>query len=69
MAEEGWIEARPGGGELAYVAGGEWLISAAPELDRRLNALERAPATAAGSRQRVSIDCGPLEALDTVGAG
>ena len=68
MAEEGWIEAKPGGGELAYVAGGAWLISAAPELDRRLHALERAPAPAAAGRQRVRIDCGPLEALDTVGA-
>jgi phospholipid/cholesterol/gamma-HCH transport system permease protein len=68
MAEEGWIEAKPSGGELAYVAGGEWLISAAPALDRRLHALERAPAPAAVGRQRVSIDCGPLEALDTVGA-
>jgi len=68
MAEEGWIEAKPGGGELAYVAGGQWLISAAPELDRQLHALERAPAPAAAGRQRVSIDCGPLEALDTVGA-
>ena len=35
-------------------------------LDRQLHALERAPGTA--GRQRVSIDCGPLEALDTVGA-
>jgi phospholipid/cholesterol/gamma-HCH transport system permease protein len=68
MAEEGWIEAKPGGGELAYVAGGEWLISAAPELDRRLHALERGPAPAPGGRQRVSIDCSPMEALDTVGA-
>jgi len=71
MAEEGWIEAKPrddrlGGGELAYIAGGQWLISAAPELDRQLDALEHAPAAA--GRQRVRIDCGPLEALDTVGA-
>src|SRR5512142_1259000 len=66
MAEEGWIEAQPSGGELAYIAGGQWLISAAPELDRQLLALERAPAIA--GRQRVRVDCGPLEALDTVGA-
>ena len=44
MAEDGWIEAKPSGGELAYVAGGHWLISAAPALDRQLHALERAPA-------------------------
>src|SRR6185437_6386656 len=68
MAEEGWIEAKPGGGELAYVAGGQWLISAAPELDRQLHALERGPARPGGGRQRVRIDCAPLEALDTVGA-
>jgi phospholipid/cholesterol/gamma-HCH transport system permease protein len=68
MAEEGWIEAKPGGGELAYIAGGHWLISAAPALDRQLHALEHAPAPAAAGRQRVYIDCGPLEALDTVGA-
>jgi phospholipid/cholesterol/gamma-HCH transport system permease protein len=68
MAEEGWIEAKPGGGELAYVAGGEWLIAAAPALDRQLYALERGPAPAAAGRQRVRVDCGPLEALDTVGA-
>ena len=68
MAEDGWIEAKPSGGELAYVAGGHWLISAAPALDRQLLALERAPAPSAAGRQRVRIDCGPLEALDTVGA-
>ena len=68
MAEEGWIEAKPSGGELAYVAGGQWLISAAPELDRQLHALERGPARPGGGRQRVRIDCAPLEALDTVGA-
>ena len=68
MAQEAWIEAKPSGGELAYVAGGEWLISAATALDRQLNALERAPAPAAAGRQRVRVDCGPLEALDTVGA-
>ena len=68
MAEEGWIEAKPSGGALAYVAGGEWLISAAPALDRRLHALERGPAPAAAGGQCVSVDCGPLEALDTVGA-
>ncbi len=68
MAEEGWIEAKPSGGDLAYVAGGHWLISAAPQLDRQLHALERAPAPTAAGRQRVRIDCGPLEELDTVGA-
>jgi phospholipid/cholesterol/gamma-HCH transport system permease protein len=68
MADEAWIEAKPGGGELAYVAGGQWLISAAPALDRQLDVLERAPVPAAGSRKRVRVDCSPLEALDTVGA-
>jgi phospholipid/cholesterol/gamma-HCH transport system permease protein len=78
MAEEGWIETKPaggkpgggkgGGGEVAYVAGGQWLISAAPQLDRQLHALERAPAPASGGGQSVRIDCGSLEALDTVGA-
>jgi phospholipid/cholesterol/gamma-HCH transport system permease protein len=68
MAEEGWIEATASGGELAFAAAGRWLVSAAPALDRQLHALERdAPARAAG-RQRVRIDCGRLEALDTVGA-
>ena len=68
MAEEGWIEAKPSGGDLAYIAGGHWLISAAPQLDRQLLALERAATPTAAGRQRVRIDCGPLEALDTVGA-
>jgi phospholipid/cholesterol/gamma-HCH transport system permease protein len=67
-AEEGWIEAKPSGGDLAYIAGGYWLISAAPQLDRQLLALERAAAPTAAGRQRVRIDCAPLEALDTVGA-
>jgi phospholipid/cholesterol/gamma-HCH transport system permease protein len=67
-AEEGWIEAKPSGGDLAYIAGGHWLISAAPQLDRQLLALERAAAPTAAGRQRVRIDCAPLEALDTVGA-
>jgi phospholipid/cholesterol/gamma-HCH transport system permease protein len=67
-AEEGWIEAKPGSGDFAYVAGGQWLISAATRLDRQLDALERAPAPASAGRQRVRIDCGPLAALDTVGA-
>lgn len=68
MAGEGWIEAKPGGGEWAYVAGGEWIISSAPALDRQLYALERGSAATAAGRQRVRVDCGPLEALDTVGA-
>src|ERR1700761_1269003 len=68
MADEAWIEAKPSGGELAYIAGGQWLISAAPALDRQLHALELAPVPAAAGRQRVRVDCGPLEALDTVGA-
>src|SRR5579875_3416862 len=67
MAEEGWIEAKPGaGGELAFAAGGRWLVAAAPALDRQLGALERAaPSHPAAA---VRIDCGALEALDTVGA-
>jgi phospholipid/cholesterol/gamma-HCH transport system permease protein len=68
MAEDGWIEAKPGGGELAYAAGGYWLISAAPAIDRQLAAIERAGTSAAAARRRVHIDCDRLEALDTVGA-
>jgi phospholipid/cholesterol/gamma-HCH transport system permease protein len=68
MADEAWIEARPGGGELAFAAAGRWLISAAPELDRQLHAIERSPPSRPAGRQRVRIDCGRLEALDTVGA-
>lgn len=83
MAEEGWIETMQGGGELAFAASGSWLISAAPALDRQLDALERkalarpgpaqsvpsqAAPSQAGGRPRVRVDCAKLEALDTVGA-
>ena len=35
MAEEGWIEAMPVGGGLAFAAGGSWLVTAAPALDHQ----------------------------------
>lgn len=66
MADEAWIEAMPGGG-AGFAAGGNWLISAAPALDRQLGALERSPPAGAG-RAGVRVDCSKLEALDTVGA-
>ncbi|HLI22943.1 MAG TPA: MlaE family lipid ABC transporter permease subunit [Stellaceae bacterium] len=77
MAKEAWIEAMPGGGGLAFAAGGNWLVSAASSLDRQLGAIERAPARppegSRGGRPREAaagarIDCSRLEALDTVGA-
>lgn len=78
MAEEGWIETMQGSGGLAFAAGGSWLISAAPALDRQLIALERKPParqalapslpSRAGGQARVRVDCAQLEALDTVGA-
>jgi len=72
MGEEGWIETAPQGAEPAFAAGGSWLVSAAPALDRQLAALERAAPAQGGARpaggQAVRVDCGRLEALDTVGA-
>jgi phospholipid/cholesterol/gamma-HCH transport system permease protein len=68
MAEEAWIEAMPGGGDLAFAAGGSWLISAAPALDRQLGALERSVPQRPAGRRNARIDCSKLEALDTVGA-
>jgi phospholipid/cholesterol/gamma-HCH transport system permease protein len=67
MADEAWIEAVPGGGS-AFAAGGNWLISAAPALDRQVGALERSPPARAAGRAGVRVDCSKLEALDTVGA-
>lgn len=67
MADEAWIEAMPGGGAI-FAAGGNWLISAAPALDRQLGALERSPPARAAGRAGVRVDCSKLEALDTVGA-
>lgn len=67
MAEEGWIEATGDGSELALAAGGRWLVTAAAELDRRLVALDRVVEGTAGP-SRVRVDCGKIEALDTVGA-
>ncbi|HEY3918779.1 MAG TPA: ABC transporter permease [Stellaceae bacterium] len=68
MAEEGWIAAKPGGGEGIFAAGGSWLVAAAPALDRQLGALERSAPARLSGRQRVHVDCVDLEALDTVGA-
>lgn len=67
MAEEGWIEARQDGRGLAFAAGGRWLVSGARTLDRRLAAIDRSVGGRSGLR-RVRIDCGKIEALDTVGA-
>jgi phospholipid/cholesterol/gamma-HCH transport system permease protein len=70
MAEEGWIKTNFAGGEAAVAAGGSWIVSAAPAIDRQLGALERAAprATAGAGARAVRIDCGRVEALDTVGA-
>ena len=68
MAEEGWIDATPRGGEFALAAGGHWLISAAPTIDRQLRDIERSPPAGLSRGGRVRVDCGRLEALDTVGA-
>lgn len=65
MAEAGWIEARQEGATLALAAGGNWLVTGAAALDRRLADLDR---SLARPPRRVSIDCGRIEALDTVGA-
>ena len=42
MAEEGWIKTNFAGGEAAVAAGGSWIVSTAPAIDRQLGALERA---------------------------
>ena len=69
MAEQGWIKTNFDGGGAAVAAGGSWLITSAPALDRQLGAIERqAPKAKTGGQRRLSIDCGKLEALDTVGA-
>jgi phospholipid/cholesterol/gamma-HCH transport system permease protein len=69
MAEQGWIKTNFDGGEPAVAAGGSWIVSAAPAIDRQLGALERsASKSKATGKVPLSIDCGKLEALDTVGA-
>jgi phospholipid/cholesterol/gamma-HCH transport system permease protein len=66
MAEEAWLEARQDGGGLAIAAGGRWLVSGAAALDARVAALGHAVEDK--TARRVRIDCGEIEALDTVGA-
>lgn len=62
MRDEAWIEAERDGATLVLRAGGNWLITSAAALDRRLEALDPK------GLRRVRIDLGRLDALDTVGA-
>src|SRR5579875_3657213 len=61
--EGGWFEIGRSGDGLVLQAGGRWLVTSAPQLDRALRRLE---ALAAGTR--LHIDLAGIERLDTVGA-
>ncbi len=65
MAEEGWIEARRDGLDLALAASGRWVVSTVETLDRRFAALNL---TGGDTPRNVHIDCAKIAALDTVGA-
>ncbi len=60
---DGWIEAVQQGDRLLLRAGGQWLVGAAADLDRRLLALS----TTTEARQ-VRIDLSAMQLLDTTGA-
>ena len=59
----GWLEADRSRNRLELQLGGDWVIATAPELNRRLRALQRAPEDVAAA-----IDLSRLARLDTAGA-
>ena len=62
MAPPATIVASQESGALILRAQGNWLVTSAAELDRRLNALDLP------SRQQVTLDLAEVERLDTTGA-
>lgn len=72
MADEGWIEATGEGAGQAFAAGGRWVVADAEALDRRVAALALGAGLPSKTRlaapRRVRLDCGKIDALDTVGA-